>query len=75
VKVAVKNHDLLDAIKRLKKKRQREGIEHLEKLRAIPKPSERKKAKQRTAVARLRNQIKREGSRNDGHERRYYRER
>jgi ribosomal protein S21 len=63
VKVAVQNRDLLGAMRQLKRKLRLDNEEHLSKLRAIPKPSERRKAKERTAKARLRNQKQREGSR------------
>jgi len=64
MKVSVRGNDLDFAIRKLKRKIIKEGDEHYAKLRAIPKPSERRKAKERTAIARRRNQLKREGTRN-----------
>jgi len=59
-----------EGIKKLKKKRQLEGAEHFEKLRSYPKPSERRRMKERTAVARLRNQIQRQGVRSGNRDKR-----
>jgi len=63
MRIAVEHNNITDAMRRLRKKLRLENEDHYSKLRAIPKPSERRKAKERTAIARRRNQLKREGSR------------
>jgi ribosomal protein S21 len=64
VKVAVQNNDVQGALRLLKRKLKLDNEEHFSKLRSYAKPSEKRKMKQRTADARRRNQLKREGTRN-----------
>jgi ribosomal protein S21 len=67
MRVAVQHNDVQEAMRILRKKLRIENEDHHTRLRAIPKPSERKKAKARTADARRRNQIKRQGEKANGY--------